>query len=61
MKVFNVYNSLKNQIEPLKPIKENEVSMYVCGPTVYGYVHIHTLILHFPLKVLIILIDYSLS
>lgn len=40
MKVFNVYNSLKNQIEPLKPIKENEISMYVCGPTVYGDIHI---------------------
>ena len=40
MKVFNVYNSLTNQIEPLKPIKENEVSMYVCGPTVYGDIHI---------------------
>ena len=40
MKVFNVYNSLRNQIEPLKPIKENEISMYVCGPTVYGDIHI---------------------
>ena len=40
MKVFNVYNSLNNQIEPLKPIKENEISMYVCGPTVYGDIHI---------------------
>ena len=35
MKTFNVYNSLTNQIEPLKPIRENEISMYVCGPTVY--------------------------
>ena len=40
MKVFNVYNSLKNKIEPLNPIKENEISMYVCGPTVYGDIHI---------------------
>lgn len=40
MKVFNVYNSLTNQIEPLKPIKENEISMYVCGPTIYGDIHI---------------------
>lgn len=40
MKVFNVYNSLTNKIEPLKPIKDNEVSMYVCGPTVYGDIHI---------------------
>ena len=40
MKVFNVYNSLTNKIEPLKPIVENEISMYVCGPTVYGDIHI---------------------
>ena len=40
MKTFNVYNSLTNQIEPLKPIRENEISMYVCGPTVYGDIHI---------------------
>ena len=40
MKEFKVYNSLTNRIEPLKPIRENEVSMYVCGPTVYGDIHI---------------------
>lgn len=39
MKV-KLYNSLTNKIEILNPIKENEVSMYVCGPTVYNYVHI---------------------
>ena len=40
MKKFNVYNSLTNKIEPLNPLKENEISMYVCGPTVYGDAHI---------------------
>lgn len=35
-----LYNSLTNQVELFKPIKENEVSCYVCGPTVYNYVHI---------------------
>ena len=34
-----LYNSLSNQIEVFKPIKENEVTCYVCGPTVYNYVH----------------------
>lgn len=34
-----VYNSLTNKIEPFKPIKEGEVTCYVCGPTVYNYVH----------------------
>ena len=37
---IKVYNSLTNQIEDFKTLKENEVSMYVCGPTVYNYPHI---------------------
>lgn len=37
---LRIYNSLTNKIEDFKPIKENEVSLYVCGPTVYNYVHI---------------------
>ncbi|MDD6302860.1 MAG: cysteine--tRNA ligase [Bacillales bacterium] len=36
---IKLYNSLTNQIEPFHPIKEGEVSCYVCGPTVYNYVH----------------------
>ncbi len=35
-----LYNSLTNKIEEFKPINENEVKMYVCGPTVYNYIHI---------------------
>ncbi len=35
-----IYNSLTNQVEDFVPIKEGEVSMYVCGPTVYNYPHI---------------------
>lgn len=37
---IKVYNSLTNQIEDFKTIKENEVMMYVCGPTVYNHIHI---------------------
>ena len=37
---IKLYNSLTRKIETLKPIKEGEVSMYVCGPTVYNYPHI---------------------
>lgn len=37
---IKVYNSLSNKIEDFKTIKENEVSMYVCGPTVYNHMHI---------------------
>lgn len=37
---IKVYNSLTNQVELFKPKKENEVNMYVCGPTVYNHIHI---------------------
>ena len=40
MREIKSYNSLTNKIETLKTIKENEVSMYVCGPTVYNDPHI---------------------
>ena len=38
--MIKLFNSLTNQKEEFKPIKDNEVSIYVCGPTVYNYVHI---------------------
>lgn len=34
------YNSLTNKVEAFEPLEEGKVSMYVCGPTVYGYPHI---------------------
>lgn len=34
------YNSMTNKLEVFKPIKENEVSIYVCGPTIYNHAHI---------------------
>ena len=37
---MKLFNSLHNKVEAFKPINENEVSMYVCGPTVYNYPHI---------------------
>lgn len=42
MKDINVYlsNSLTKQKELFVPIKKGHVSMYVCGPTVYDYVHV---------------------
>ena len=38
--MIKLYNSLTKKIEPFKPVKENEVSMYVCGSTVYNDMHI---------------------
>jgi cysteinyl-tRNA synthetase len=37
------FNTLTRQKEIFKPIHENEVRMYSCGPTVYNYVHIGNL------------------
>lgn len=37
---LSLYNSLTRQKEPFIPIDENDVKMYVCGPTVYSYAHI---------------------
>ena len=37
---IKLYNSLHNQKEVFKPIVEGQVSCYVCGPTVYNFVHI---------------------
>ena len=37
---LKVYNSLTNQKGEFKPLKHSEVTMYVCGPTVYDLSHI---------------------
>ena len=37
---LTIYNSLSRQLEDFVPIKENHVTMYSCGPTVYDYFHI---------------------
>jgi cysteinyl-tRNA synthetase len=37
---LQLYNSLTRQLEPFAPIDPVCPTMYVCGPTVYNYVHI---------------------
>lgn len=37
MKIFNSYT---NKLEEFIPIHKGNVNMYVCGPTVYNYIHI---------------------
>ena len=37
---MKLHNSYTNQIEEFKPIEENKVKMYVCGPTVYDNAHL---------------------
>lgn len=37
---MKIYNTLTQQKEEFIPIEKNKVRMYVCGPTVYNYIHI---------------------
>ena len=37
---MKIYNTLTRKKEEFVPIKEGEVSIYVCGPTVYNFFHI---------------------
>lgn len=37
---FTVFNTLTRRKEPFVPLDENNVRMYVCGPTVYDRAHI---------------------
>lgn len=37
---ISIYNTLTRQKETFKPLNDNKVKMYVCGPTVYNYIHI---------------------
>lgn len=38
--MLRIYNTLTRQVEDFHPIEPNKVKMYVCGPTVYNYIHI---------------------
>ena len=37
---MKLYNTMTNKIEEFKTIDENKVKMYVCGPTVYNFIHL---------------------
>ncbi|WP_109125547.1 cysteine--tRNA ligase [Dyella sp. C11] len=37
---ISLHNSLTRRVEPFSPLDPNRVTMYLCGPTVYNYVHI---------------------
>src|SRR5699024_7270734 len=37
---ITIYNSLTKEKETFVPMVKDEVKMYVCGPTVYNYIHI---------------------
>ncbi|HMK85855.1 MAG TPA: cysteine--tRNA ligase [Steroidobacteraceae bacterium] len=38
--MLEIHNSLSGRKEPFKPLRSNQVRMYVCGITVYDYIHV---------------------
>lgn len=40
---MKLYNTLSREKEDFKPLEDNEVRIYSCGPTVYNYAHIGNL------------------
>ena len=37
---LHLYNTISSQVEEFRPLRDKEVCMYACGPTVYDYGHI---------------------
>ena len=37
---MKIYNTMSKQKEDFTPLEEGKVKMYVCGPTVYNFIHI---------------------
>ena len=40
---LKIYNSISGEKQQFKPVTNNRVGMYVCGPTVYSNVHLGNL------------------
>lgn len=43
MATLKLFNTLGRRVEEFKPVRDNEVGIYTCGPTVYDYAHIGNL------------------
>src|ERR1700675_4492003 len=40
MSEIRLHNTLTNELEPFAPLRDGEVRIYTCGPTVYDFAHI---------------------
>jgi cysteinyl-tRNA synthetase len=40
---LHLYNTLTRSLVPFKPLRQDEVKIYYCGPTPYNYAHIGNL------------------
>lgn len=41
--MFQIFNTLSRQKEAFKPLSQEKVKIYYCGPTVYNFAHIGNL------------------
>lgn len=41
--MLHLYNTLSRKVEPFKPLSDEKVKFYACGPTVYNNAHIGNL------------------
>lgn len=41
--MLNIYNTLVREKQRFKPLRQEQVKIYFCGPTVYNYAHIGNL------------------
>jgi cysteinyl-tRNA synthetase len=61
---IKLFNGLTDRVETFKPITPGQVTMYVCGPTVYDFVHIgnlRPLVVFDVLKKLLIALGYHVK
>jgi cysteinyl-tRNA synthetase len=38
--MIEIINSVSNELEPLQTLEKGKVTIYLCGPTVYNYIHV---------------------
>ncbi len=38
--MIKIYDTMTRSLREFVPIEEGKVRMYVCGPTVYNYIHV---------------------
>jgi cysteinyl-tRNA synthetase len=57
--MLQIYNTFTKKKEKFSPINPGKVSMYSCGPTVYGYIHIGNLRAYFTADLLRRYLEYS--
>ncbi len=38
--MIKIYDTMSRDLREFVPIEDGKVKMYVCGPTVYNYIHV---------------------